>query len=162
MIIRARHICPSSASQSSENTHASHELGQRAVWSVGQAIPQEDQCESWTRADGDKDLEDGSFGVAIANRCADGGEPFDGISKVLVLDNLVVMEGHSNDQRAEEGSICGDGMQVRDKLSRNLEKARVRGVNGGGTRESLTTATTSPSRCLGGILKERKLPTAGG
>lgn len=120
VIIRARDISPSSTRQSSKDTDASDEFGQGGVGSVGQTIPHEDQCESWTRADGDEELEDGAFGVAIANRCAYGGEPFNRVSKVFVLDNFVVMEGHSNDQGAEKGAICGDGVEVGDDLSRDL------------------------------------------
>lgn len=159
VIIRARNICPSSTCQSSEDTHTGHELGKCGIGSVGEAIPQEHQRESWTRAHGDEDLEDGSFGVAIANCCAYGGEPFDWVAKVLVLDNLVVMQRHADYQSTKEGGICGDGVQVRDVLSRNLENMGVRELflflSWFGRRMMLillTTATTSPSRCLGGIL----------
>jgi hypothetical protein len=121
VVIRACNICPSSAGQCPENSHSCDEFWQAGIWSVGHAIEEEDQQEAWTGANGDEDLEDRALRVAIANGCADGGEPFDGVSKVFVLDNLGVMEGHADDQGAEEGRIGGDGVEVGDPLARYLQ-----------------------------------------
>lgn len=97
VIIRARNICPSSAGQSPEHTHASHELGQRAVRPLSQAVPQKNQHKSRSRTDRDEDLEDGAFGVAITNRCAHGGEPFDRVAEMLVLHDFMVVQRHTDD-----------------------------------------------------------------
>jgi hypothetical protein len=121
VIIRARNICPSSASQCPENANSCNEFWQASVGFVGHAIEEEDQQEAWAGANGDEDLEDGAFRVTVANGCADGGEPFDGVSKVFVLDDFGVMKGHADDQGAEEGRIGGDGMEVGDPLTRYLQ-----------------------------------------
>lgn len=126
VVVCARHVCPSSASQGSKNSHSSHKLGQRAVWPIGQTVPQEDKRKSRTRAYGDEDLKYGAFGVAVANGCAHRGEPFNWVAKVLVLHDFVIMQRHSNDKRAEKGAICGKGVQVRDVVSRNLQEGSVR------------------------------------
>jgi hypothetical protein len=121
VVIRACNICPSSASQCPEDSHSCNELRQAGVWFVGHAVEEEDQQEARAGADGDEDLEDGAFRVAVANGCADGGEPFDGVSKVFVLDDFGVMKGHADDQGAEEGRIGGDGVEVGDPLTGYLQ-----------------------------------------
>ena len=91
MVIRARNVRPSTASQCPEHTNASNEFWQAGPRPIDQAVKQEDEQETWPGAYGDEDLEDGSFGVAVANRRGDGRKPFDRVAVVLILDDLVVM-----------------------------------------------------------------------
>jgi hypothetical protein len=121
MVVRARNVCPSSTSQCSEDANSSHELRQRAIWLIGQTIPHEDQSEPWSRADGNEHLKDGSFRVSISNGCADRREPFHGVSEMLVLYNLVVVQPHAHNEGSEEGGIGGEGVQVRDVVTRDLD-----------------------------------------
>ena len=97
VVIRARDVRPSTARQRPEYTHAGDELGQSAPRSVGQAVEQEDQHEAWAGSNGDEDLEDRSFGVAVADCGGDGGKPFDGIAVVFVLHDLIVVQPHPDD-----------------------------------------------------------------
>lgn len=152
VIIRACNICPSTACQCSKDSHSCDEFRQAAALLVGHAVEEEYQQESWTRADGDENLEDGAFRVAVANGCADGGEPFDGVSKVFVLNDLGVMKGHADDQGAEEGRVGGDGVEVGNPLAWNLDGGQPCGGSIGRLR-GLTVATTSPSRCFGAIVQ---------
>ena len=91
MVIRARDICPPSTSDCPEDAHSRDKLRQSAARAVGEAVEEEDQHKTWSGADSDEDLEDGAFGISIANRCADGWEPFLRIAPVFVLHDLVVV-----------------------------------------------------------------------
>ena len=150
MVIGARNVCPPPTGQGSKDSHARHELRQSAAGTVAEAVEEEDQDEARARADGDEDLEDGALWVAVADGSAHGGEPFDGVAVVLVLHDFLVVERDANDESAEEGDVCRGGVRPRDPLAWDLggcQGERVV-VYGGGV---LTTATTSPSLCLGGI-----------
>ena len=101
-------IGPASASQSPEDADTSNELWENAVRSCGKDIPQRDQEETGacilllahaslplfesglTRSDGNEDLEDGSFGIAVADGGRDGWEPLNGVA----LDSHLA-DGHS-------------------------------------------------------------------
>jgi hypothetical protein len=152
VIIRACNVCPSTASQCPEDSHSCNEFGQAAALLVGHAIEEKDQQEARARADGDEDLEDGAFRVPVADGCADRREPFDRVSKVLVLDNFGVMKRHADDQGAEKGRIGGNGVEVGDPLAGYLDGGQPGGCSVGRLRE-LTVATTSPSRCFGAIVE---------
>lgn len=91
MVIRARDVCPPTAGQCPEDAHSCDELRQAAAWTVGEAVKEEDQHKAWSRTDGDEYLEDGPLWVSIANRGADGREPFLRIAPMFVLDDLVVV-----------------------------------------------------------------------
>lgn len=54
---------------------------------------------------GDEDLEEGSLGISVANGGRHGGEPLIGVAIVLVLDDLVEMKGHADDEGAQECSF---------------------------------------------------------
>ena len=151
VIIRACNVCPSTACQCPENTHSRNEFRQAAARRVGHAVEEEYQQEAWAGADSDEDLEDGTLRVAVSNGCADRGEPFDGVSEVLVLDNFRVMKGHADNQGAEEGRIGRDGVKVGDPLARYLEGVSF-GVAASSRLRELTVATTSPSRCFGAMI----------
>lgn len=126
VIVRARNVGPSSTRQCPEDTHTRNEFGQGAAGTIREAVPEEAEGESRPRTDGNEDLEDGSFGVTVADGRADGGKPLDGVAEVLVLDDFVVVQPHADDEGAEEGSICGGRVGVGDPLSGNLRRARVR------------------------------------
>lgn len=121
VIIRARDICPSSAGQCPEYTNSCNKLGQSAARLVRQTVPQENKGEPRTRADCDEDLKEGSFGVSVANGCADGWKPFNRVAEVLVLDDLVVVKPHAHDEGTQEGGIGRDGVCVGDELAGDLQ-----------------------------------------
>lgn len=107
VIVRARDIRPPSARQCAKDAHSRDELGQTAALAVGETVKEEDEGESGSGADGDEDLEDGAFRVAVADGGADGGKPFDGVAVVLVLHDFGVVQGHADDEGADEGGIGG-------------------------------------------------------
>lgn len=121
MVIGRGDICPSTASQSAEDTDTSHDLWQRRVRSRSKDIPQEDEDEPRARGDGDKDLEEGAFGVSIANSCRYGGEPFIGVAIVFVLDNLVVVQGDTDNQRTEESRVGRASMSPGNPFAIDLD-----------------------------------------
>lgn len=121
MIVGTGHVGPSTTRQCPEDSHSCNKLGQTATRAVGQAVPQKDQRKSRARANGNKDLEDGSFGVAISDGSADGRKPFDGIAKVLVLDDFMVVQPDAYDQGPQERGIGRDSMGVGDPLAGNLD-----------------------------------------
>jgi hypothetical protein len=45
---------------------------------------------------------------------------------VLILHDFVVVQRHADHQGAEEGGICGDGVQVGDVVAGDLGNTRVR------------------------------------
>lgn len=63
-----------------------------------------------TGSDGDKDHKDGSFGISVANGGRDGGKPLVRVAIPLVLHDLVVVEGASDDEGAKKGSWCRIGV----------------------------------------------------
>lgn len=125
MVIRARNVCPASTSQCSKDAHSCNELGQAAVRSVGQTVEEENKQESRSRANGDEDLENGSFGIAVADGCTDRWEPLNRVSEVLVLDDFVVMERHAHDQGTDECRVRRGGMKMRDPLAWYLESCQT-------------------------------------
>lgn len=105
MIVSGSDIGPSSAGQGAEDTHASDDLRERRVRPRGKHVPQEDEGEARTGSDGDEDLEERAFGITVTDRRGDGGKPFVGIAVVFILNNLVVMQSATDNQRAEERGI---------------------------------------------------------
>jgi hypothetical protein len=123
VIIRARNIRPPTTRQRPEDTNPRHEFRQSTVFpAAADAVPQEDQHEARAGADGDEDLEDGSFGVAVADGGADGGEPFGRVAVVFVLYDLGVVQPDADDEGAEEGEVGGDGVRVGDPVAGYLEE----------------------------------------
>lgn len=56
-----------------------------------------------TRSNGNEDHEKGSLRVAIANSRGDGGEPLVWVAIEFIFDNLVVVQGNTNNQGTDEG-----------------------------------------------------------
>lgn len=110
VVIGRGNIGPSTASQSSEDSHTSNDLRQGRIGTRGQHVPQENESEARAGGDGNKDLEEGSFGVSIANCCGDGGKPFIGVAVVFILDDFMVMQCDTDNQSAEEGRIREDSV----------------------------------------------------
>jgi len=69
-------VGPSTTSESAKNADPSNKTWEGGVRSSGHKVPQSNKGESWSGCDGNEDLEDGSLGVAVANRGGDGWEPF--------------------------------------------------------------------------------------
>lgn len=105
MIISGGDIGPSTTGQGAEDTHTSDNLRERRVGTRGKHVPQEDEGEARTGGDGDENLEERAFGIAITNRRGDRGKPFVGIAVVFILNDLVIMQRAANYQRAEKGGI---------------------------------------------------------
>lgn len=120
VIVRACNVRPPSTRQRPEHAHARDELGETAPGAVREAVEEEDEGEARARADGDEDLEDGALGVAVADGCADGGKPFDRVAEVLVLHDLGVVQGHADDEGADEGGIRSDGVRIGNPVARDL------------------------------------------
>lgn len=120
VIIGTRHVCPPTAGQGSKDSNSCNELGKGRVRTIRETVEEEDERESRAGANGDKDLEERSLGVSIANGGRNGREPFCGVSEVFVLDNLVVMERDSDNESTDEGGVCGDGVCVGNVLPGNL------------------------------------------
>lgn len=121
MVVGARNVCPAAACQCPEHSHSCNELRKRATRAVAQTVEEEDQQESRARTDCDEDLEDRTFRIAIANGSADGRKPLDGIAEVLVLNDLVVVEGQTNNESPDESCVGGRCVEVRDPLTGHLE-----------------------------------------
>jgi hypothetical protein len=91
MIVCRRDVCPSSASQCSEDANSSDKLGKCGVWAARQDVPEANECETRTRCEGDEEHEDGSFRVPIPNGGRDRRKPFFWITCNLILYDFVVM-----------------------------------------------------------------------
>lgn len=76
MVVRRRDVDPSTAEYSPQQAHGGHELGSARAGTRGDKVPEDDQGEAGTRRDRDEHLEDGSFGIPVANRRRNGGKPF--------------------------------------------------------------------------------------
>lgn len=105
MVIRRRNVCPTTTGERPEYSNTSDNLRKRRVRPRGEDIPEEHQSEPGTGSNGDEDLEEGTFGVSIADGRRYGREPFVGVTVVFVLDNFPEMQSHSHDQGAEERGI---------------------------------------------------------
>lgn len=103
MVVGRGHIGPPSASQRAEDAPEGHKARQLGPRSARQQVPEADQGKARAGRNGDEELEDGSLRVPVAYRCGDGGEPLLRVAKPLVLDDLVVVEGQTDEEGAEEG-----------------------------------------------------------
>lgn len=121
MVIGRSHISPATTGEGPEDTHTGNQLWEVRVRPSRQDIPQEDQGETRTGGNGNEHLEERPLGVPIANRRRHGGEPFIGIAVVLVLDNLVEMQGHAHYQGAEEGTVREERMAPGHPFSIDLD-----------------------------------------
>lgn len=92
MVISGGDIRPTTARQSPENAHTGNQFRQRGIGTRGEDVPQEDQGKPGTGGDGNKNLEEGPFGVSIANCRGHGGEPFIGVAVVFILHDLVEVQ----------------------------------------------------------------------
>lgn len=115
-------ICPSAASQGSEEAHEGDEGGELVAGPAREEIPKTDEGESrtcmhpsvtreWrmipgsrTSRNGNKYHKEGALGVAIANGGRHRREPFLRVAVKLILDDLVIVQVDANDQGAQEGS----------------------------------------------------------
>jgi hypothetical protein len=120
VIVRTRHICPAATRQCSEHAHSGNPLSATLAFAIGHAEPKETEQEPWARAGGDEELENTSFGVAVADCRRDRRKPFNRIAVVFILDNLVIMKGNADDEGANEGRVGGDGVSVGDPLRGDL------------------------------------------
>lgn len=111
MVVGRSDIGPASARQGPEDTNAGNNLRQGVVRARTEDVPQEDEEEARTGSDSDKDHEERALGVSIANRGGHGGEPFVGVAVVFILNDLVIMQRDTDNQRAEEGSVCEDSVR---------------------------------------------------
>lgn len=120
MVIRRCNVGPSAASQSPKDAPECDEAWQLVPRLARHEIPESDESESRTRGYGNEELEKGSFGIAIAYCRGDGGEPFLWVAEPFVLDDLVVVEGHANDESTQEGRC----EEERNSQSRKCLRAR--------------------------------------
>lgn len=120
VVISGCHVGPSATGQCSEDTRASNDFGESGIWTSSENVPESDKEETRSRRKGDEKLEDRSLGVAVANGCGDGREPFLRVSIVFVLDNLVVVEGNADNEGSDEGRVCDDGMSPGDVCAGEL------------------------------------------
>lgn len=129
MVVGRCHIGPSSTSQSSENADSSNDLGKGRVGARSEDVPQEDKRESRAGGNGDEDLEEGPFGVTVTNGRGHGGEPFNWVAEVFVLDDLVVMQSHADNQRTDEGRVGEECVSPRDPFAVDLYAPQVSGAS---------------------------------
>ena len=106
VVIGRGHVCPSSASQGSEEASSSNDGWKVGVGSLGKEIPESNECKSRPRCDGNENHEDRSFRVAVANGRGDRRKPLLWVAVVLILNNLGIMQPASNNQCTEERTIC--------------------------------------------------------
>lgn len=146
VIIGRGDICPSSTGQGSEDSDACNDSRKTRVGSSGEQIEECDEGKSGAGGYGNEEHKEGTLRVSIANSGRDGGKPFLRIAKPLILDDFVVMETAANDQGAEKGSICNDGMAPSDIFCIKLIKSQLGKLltNKSWTKRH-TEKTTSPS-----------------
>lgn len=120
VIVSRGDVGPSSASQGAKDAHEGNETGELVAGLPSKKIPQTNKHKPGpcslsaasiphllsrtchTGCNGDKDHEEGPFGVSIANGGGHGGEPFIGVAVVLVLDDLVVVERDTDNEGTDE------------------------------------------------------------
>lgn len=102
MVICGCNVGPSAASQSPKNAPECDKAWQLVPGLARHEVPESDESKSRARGYCNEELEEGSFGIAVAYCRGDGGEPFLWVAEPFVLDDLVVVEGHANDECAEE------------------------------------------------------------
>jgi hypothetical protein len=157
MVVGRCHIGPTSTSQSPEDAHSGNQLGKSRVWARSEDVPQKDEGESWTGSNGDKDLEEGSFGITIADSSGHGGKPFDGVAVMFILNNLVVMQSNADNQRAEERRVRENRMSPSYPFTVDLQTCQVSGVPiSAFNRAELTATTASPSLYRGAMAAQRQ------
>lgn len=105
MIISRRDICPTSAHKRSKQPSSRNELGEVRARTRSEKVPKKNESKSRTGSDCDENLEEGSFGIPIANRRRHRGEPFVRVAIMLVLHDLPEMQAHAYHQGAEKCSI---------------------------------------------------------
>lgn len=103
MVICRRNVGPSTARQSPEDAPECDETWQSVPRFARHEVPESDKSESRTRSYGDEQLEEGALGISVTDRGGHRGKPFLWVAKPFVLDDLVVMEGHADDEGTQEG-----------------------------------------------------------
>lgn len=106
VVVGRGYVGEATACERAQDAHAEDEGRELVSGLPGQEIPEADEDEARTGRDGNEHHEEGPLGVLVANGGGDGGEPFLGIPKPLILDDLFVVEGDSDDEGADEGG-CG-------------------------------------------------------
>lgn len=104
VVVGRGHIGPTSASQRAEDAPEGHKAWQLGPRFARQQVPEADQGKARAGRDGYEELEDGSFGVSVAYRGGDGGEPLFWVAEPLVLDDFIEVKRQSDEEGAEKGS----------------------------------------------------------
>jgi hypothetical protein len=153
MVVGRCNVGPTSTSQSTEDTHAGNELGQSRIGTRREDVPQEDKGETRSGGNGDEDLEERPFGIAITNGRGHGGEPFVGVAVVFVLDDFVVVQSNADNQRADECCVGEEGVRPSNPFAIDLDP-----VSGAPDHRAstLTATTASPSLYRGAMARERQ------
>lgn len=110
MVIGRGDIGEASACQGPKDSRCGNKLRQRLSATGREKIPQPHEGESWSGCYGNEEHEKGSFGIAIADRSGNGGEPFLRVAIEFILDDLVIMEREADDERTYKGDIGEDRM----------------------------------------------------
>lgn len=122
VIVRGSHISPAPAHERPKEAGAGDQLGERGIGTSREEVPEEDQRESWTGSDGNKDLENRALGVSITDSRGDGREPLVGIAIVFVLDDLVEVQARPHNQRAQEGCVSHTSMRMSNPFPVDLDQ----------------------------------------
>lgn len=104
VIIRRSNVGPATASEGAKDAPKCDKAGKPVTGLARQEVPESHEGESRTGCYGYKELEEGSFRIAITYSGRDGGKPFLRVAEPFVLDDLVVVERHADDEGAEESS----------------------------------------------------------
>lgn len=80
MIIGGGDVDPSSAKDGSNQTDGANKLWSKRAGLRGEQVPESDKGEAGASGDGDKELEEGTLGVAIANGGGYRREPLLGVA----------------------------------------------------------------------------------
>lgn len=125
VIISRGNISPASTRECPEQAHTSNQLWQGGIGAGSQEVPKEDEGETRAGSNGNEDLEERAFRVAITDSGRHGREPFIRVAVVFVLDNLVEVQGHSHYQGTEEGRVGHCRMRPRDPFSIDLKDGQL-------------------------------------